>query len=740
MAVIANMDIVLGARTSKLDTALEQTTSRVKTFEGNMGGLATQANALTEAIAGIAGGWANSLPLFSSALSIARAVASSFEAIAQARTAKLAVDAAATAVSFKAAAGEVSQMAATTPIVAAEMQVVATQAEVFARAMALAAIASRTMSMPKLTSGARGGGLTLYNPSMARSGAMGAAKEAGDVIDAEFSVISNRAAANAAKVVPQAATTAISSIGTVGIAAGAAAAAAFVAVGAAVMGTVATISQMREQMDVIDNISDSANKLGTSFAELTTLRYGLGQASGLDDGAIDNALSKMTIGLVEAKNGGGALKETLDRMGLDAGKLLEAGPLEALKQISAKTQGMKNDGDQLAFAYELFGKQGAALVSALREGPEAMDEMEKRVAALGLTLTDTQANMVGKANDSWQDVQAAATGVFRTLAAEFSPLVTVFSKEILAVGDGFKGWGDYIPPIVDGFAYLAGFTYDWYQVLMASGRVFASIASGDFQNIGKIISQTLDFSSADRFLKGVQDARRAAAIEANVKPPATEADLSAIEARKQMLTQQGTLQQANQDAATRAANEQQAAYQRLQDSINGRIRSLREEVEVLRFGAAAARDMQLAREGANPAQRQAIAVLEQQKQSLERWQAMTEDAKQIREKFAPPIDQLKAELAKLEQMRQAGQLDPRTFELAATDAAKRLLPSKQPQSAPPSIGAFQRGSVEAFSAARRNSLNSSEGRTEKLQGESVAVLRAILSQLRAGPQVRVVGG
>ncbi len=67
-----------------------------------------------------------------------------------------------------------------------------------------------------------------------------------------------------------------------GLAAGASLAGAFVAVASAAAAARIVIAGVSEEMGRIDELSDAANKLGITFADLASLQLGLGQASGLD--------------------------------------------------------------------------------------------------------------------------------------------------------------------------------------------------------------------------------------------------------------------------------------------------------------------------------------------------------------------------------------------------------------------------------------------------------------------------
>lgn len=306
-------------------------------------------------------------------------------------------------------------------------------------------------------------------------------------------------------------------------AAGGGAAAGALAVGlgaviAAGAGVIYTMHQISEQSREIDTITDSASKLGMTFSELGTLRLSLSQTSGLDEGAIDNALQRMTVGLHEAntKQAGGVF-DSLQAMGLDAGELLKRGPVDALKEIMAHTQELQSPTDQLIVAYELFGKQGAALVSSLRDGPEELERMAQWAEQTGMNLSQAQAEGVGAANDAWEEMQMITTGMFRQMSAELAPVFQVIAEYVKSGSGEFSAMKDMLPGIIDMTAQFAGWLYDGYEVVDLTRKTLWNMTQLDFSQIGVDIANALDFGTGQRNLEAITKARQDAMTAAAEK-------------------------------------------------------------------------------------------------------------------------------------------------------------------------------------------------------------------------------
>lgn len=723
MAVIANMDIVLGAKTGKLDTSLSQATSGVKRFAFDIGSIAAEADTVGDSLLNLAAQWSRSVPAIAGSVAVFRAVVASIVAAASLKTAATAAD---IAKSHKDIASETAKVATRMPVVAAEVRITAQAAERFSKALVVAAGAAQMLRLGNSGGGGAKNGLTLFNPATARAGAKSAMGGMGDVIDAEFTVLKQGAGGAI-----RSATGALGGLSGAAVAAGVAAGAAFAAIAAGAAAAAVVISGVRAQMTAIDDVSDAAKRLGVTFEDLASLRLGLGESSGLDQEAIDGALQRMQLGLADARGGSGELADSLKALGLDAGKLLEMGPVAALQEISTATQQLKSPTDQLQVAYQLFGRQGAALVSSLREGPGAIREAAEAAKGLGLTLSQAQAEQVGAANDTWERVYLVATGVFRQIAAEVAPVLQVIGQEILGIAGNFGAIGQFLPNLINETVRMAGGIADAWEASRLLHQVLFRIWTGDWQKIGDDIRSAFDFSTGEKWVAKVQAARDAATAAA-AKPMTGEVDILAIEreneARKKAASEAEQLQRAQVDAAKRQ-----------QDAINSRIQSLKDEVNVLRLGETAARAMQLAREGASSNQIAEIQSLEQQKKAMQDYQEMLRKGADLKEQFASPMDKLRDQVAELKQLRDAGAIDAKTFNLATLDAAKKNLKIEAPKP-PPAVAALQRGSVEAFSAIRQAEKDAQAQKTqEALSRQQIGILERILAQLSGTGQLATVG-
>ncbi|QDV26747.1 hypothetical protein [Aureliella helgolandensis] len=708
MAVIENLDIVLGARTEKLDRGLDRSSGKVKKFDQDVSAIGKSAQAALAPLAQMGAGILAAVPGATAAATAFSAIAAAF---ATSRAAKIAKESFDTAKQTKAAA--------------ASMDDFAEDALKAAVAMAMAAKHSGQLRIPSRSTT----GLARYNSATSYAGRRNYFDfDDGKMIDGSAKQISNvPAAANAG-------TTALKGMSVAGVAAGAAVATAFVAVASAAAAAVVTVRGVAVQMGEIDKIAKSAAIANVTFRELAGFRLLTEESTGKGAEIADKAIQKLQIRLTEAERNGGALDDQLTAIGLNSGELLRAGPIEAMRQLAAATQQMKNPSDQLVLAFRLFEEEGAAYVNTLRAGPAAINASIAAAETLGLTLSESQAKAVEAANDAWGRTKQLSSGVFRQLAAEAAPVLTVINQSILEMASGFQATARAIGPVIDNLAIGAGFAYDIYQALDMVRKLQNQAKTLDAAGILETLDQGFDFGSAEKFLGQINEARAAAIEAANAAKGGGGIDLAAIQAQEEAA-------KAAAETAKAAADQKATQDEQNRQAVAERLNQLREEIQTLREGATAVDAMRLARQGATAAQIASFKAMTEQKAKMEEHQELLARGAELQKQYATPQQQLNTELADLTRLLDVGAINFATFARASREAAKRIGEEDKPaqKAETPTFGALERGSVAAYSAARANER---AGRAEPLQEKANALLTQVNGHLERiaatiGPQQHV---
>jgi hypothetical protein len=210
-------------------------------------------------------------------------------------------------------------------------------------------------------------------------------------------------------------------------------------VGAAAVASLRSLNnEFRETANHIDAVGDKAASLGMSFNDLTLAQRFLGETSGLGPDAINSAIQKMQINLVEARKGTGDLANMLRRMGLDADKLSRMAPMEAIKAVANEFQRIDSAAERTAFAMDLFGKSGVQLAGALAQGADGAEEMRQHLEAAGVFVSGEAYNAIGLMNDQFERMDDHIQGVSNTITTKLAPavagLLLVMNKGLDAAG------------------------------------------------------------------------------------------------------------------------------------------------------------------------------------------------------------------------------------------------------------------------------------------------------------------
>jgi hypothetical protein len=266
---------------------------------------------------------------------------------------------------------------------------------------------------------------------------------------------------------------------------------------AATAAGVAFISHMKSTQDAIDDVADSANKLGISYNELTGLRFAGQEGGGLDAGTVDASIRKMLVNISKAVDDpGNSINKAFQRLGVNAGDLMKAGPTEAVMKLADGMQGINSQADKLALAMEVFGKSGIEMVTTLEGGRDAISEaVEFQNRWNG--LTDAQVVAVGASNDAWDRISVVIGGIGTKLAAEIAPAFLVIAESVLQTASEIDSIDEAMQMVVNTSAYYIGQLKDIAELFIAMPMM---LTGGD-------TSFAFDLSSGQKAMQAVIDKR-----------------------------------------------------------------------------------------------------------------------------------------------------------------------------------------------------------------------------------------
>jgi hypothetical protein len=211
--------------------------------------------------------------------------------------------------------------------------------------------------------------------------------------------------------------------------------------GAAVIAGIVNAS--RESIDALAKKSD---QLGIATEKLAAFQH-LGELTGVSTESMNSSLERMSKRLGEAAQGMGAAKPQLEALNLSAEELIKLSPDKQYEKIAEAVKGLSTQSEKAAATAAIFGREGLALLNTMEAGAEGFQAAEADVLAFGTAISRIDAAKVEEANDSFERVQQALSGVATQLTVELAPVMKVVADRFV---DAARESGGFTDQIVSG--------------------------------------------------------------------------------------------------------------------------------------------------------------------------------------------------------------------------------------------------------------------------------------------------
>jgi hypothetical protein len=171
---------------------------------------------------------------------------------------------------------------------------------------------------------------------------------------------------------------------------------------------------VKQTVDAIDAMNDLADATGASIEEISKLDQ-VARRNGQSLDQVGGMLVKFNAALKEADGKNGA-SIALQAIGLEAAKLRQTDPAEALRQTAVALAGFADDGNKARIVQELFGKSVRDAAPFLKDLAEA--------GQLNASVTTQQAAEAEKFNKQLFALQEAAGTAGRSIVSDLLPPMT----------------------------------------------------------------------------------------------------------------------------------------------------------------------------------------------------------------------------------------------------------------------------------------------------------------------------
>ena len=473
-----------------------------------------------------------------------------------------------------------------------------------------------------------------------------------------------------------AATTAVVGVAAIG--------AAFVAAGVA--GATAIGAMTASGIDRIDQLTDAAQRIGTTTEALSELRYAA-NLTGSSAEDLDAALEKLNQNLGDSVGKATPTSAALAKIGLSARDLAKDSPDAAFTKIVGAFEKIPDAATKASLATDIFGKGGAKLINTLSAGSGEIEKLREEAKKFGVSVSQVDAAKIAAAKDSMDRLGAAFEGVGNTLAIKLAPYIDTAAQKITEWFTSFWDGGKIVDTVLDGlgtgFGWLADtavsmkITFQSVFGVIAEGFGNALVNLGSFtEGVGKIVPGLSGIGKSITGIgEGIAGMGRAQLEAAGKADQAFQMSKPSEGIAKTL----GTWKKDASDAANEVASKVKETLgkgnaDQLAGSVSEVTDKLKEQLATFGMTASEIEVYKLAQMGATKAQIDDVKALSEQITAKEKSKKVDDDlksfAKSLTEKVKTPVEAYLADVAKINDAVSKGFLDPKDVDKAKAQSAK----------------------------------------------------------------------
>lgn len=413
-----------------------------------------------------------------------------------------------------------------------------------------------------------------------------------------------------------------------------------------------------------DAVAKASEKVGISTKAYQELSYAALQ-SGVEQESFNNAITKFTKNIADTAAGTGKAKSAFDVLGVSVtgaqGNI--KGTETVLDQVADALSGVQDPAERVRLTFDLFGKDGTAMVNMLSNGSAAMNVMRQRAEDLGIVLDEDMIKNAEKAHDDLETLSKVVTANLSAALISLAPLISAASKELAVLAADAGEAVEKIKLFFSGDFQLKGLSFNSVkrdltdvnnQIDQLQKKIAERQNDTDFFAQGDIQAWTnyLQFLEQERSKLVLQyetlQAQRKAATGGDTDAQTNaniEAQVQQLEAQaKQVESLKGSLDQALFDFEHTGADKINAEYDKLVDQIDALKNNVNaDEINKLLSEALQVKDYklkQLADQEADAEDKRAAAAAKAQAAEDQRAQAAYDANEKVADSLQVEIDSL----------------------------------------------------------------------------------------------------
>lgn len=245
-------------------------------------------------------------------------------------------------------------------------------------------------------------------------------------------------------------------------------------------------------MKATDALGKTSDKLGVMPEKLQAMQRAA-QLTGVSVETANMALQRMVRRVQEASLGTGEAKAAIADLGLEAKELAQLPVDQQFKRIADAMSGVTSEGEKVRLAMKLFDSEGVALVNTLALGSKGLTDIEKDMAALGLTLNRVEISKVEQANDAFLIARENVRSFAQAFVVKLAPAIKLLSDKFSDFAKEQGGFGN-IADIV--FQKLLGFAKFLIVRFQKMRIAFLEFVSGAINNAALLLQSFASMTKA----------------------------------------------------------------------------------------------------------------------------------------------------------------------------------------------------------------------------------------------------
>lgn len=264
------------------------------------------------------------------------------------------------------------------------------------------------------------------------------------------------------------------------------------AVGAGAMAAGGGLALVLEQANErIDKLAKASDRLGVPIEKLRTLQH-VAELSGSSFDSMNGALESAQQQIVLAAAGSKKAQWAFDGLGLSVDELMKLSPDQQFAQIANALNQVQNQSLKATYASKIFGGASREMLSVIQGGSAALDDANKKLISLGVSLNRVDAAKVEIAGDAMSELKLVSEGVTNQLAIAMAPVLKGIADLLMKAASDTEGFRNVLETAVTwgvkGFGWLANAWRGWEFIVKSGQVVFSAL----FAAIGTAAGVTMN--------------------------------------------------------------------------------------------------------------------------------------------------------------------------------------------------------------------------------------------------------